>query len=61
MEALHANDAALAEQLLVYAGLVVPRRDLVLNVLAPLLRQVGDEWEHGVSASGKSICSRPSF
>ena len=47
MEALHAHDAALAEQLLVYAGLVVPRRELVLNVLAPLLRLVGDEWEHG--------------
>lgn len=47
MEALHAHDAVQAEQLLVYAGLVVPRRELALNVLAPLLRQVGDEWEHG--------------
>jgi DNA-binding transcriptional MerR regulator/methylmalonyl-CoA mutase cobalamin-binding subunit len=47
MDSLHEHDAAMAEHLLIYAGTIVPRRELVLDVLAPLLREVGEEWERG--------------
>ena len=47
LEAMHGNDARLAEQILASAALLLPTRVLVLNVLAPVLREVGARWEHG--------------
>jgi len=47
LAAVQANDAALAEQLLISATLLTPTRELVLAILAPLLREVGKYWEQG--------------
>lgn len=45
--ALGDHDPQLAEQILASAALLVPVRSLVLEVLAPVLRTVGDRWESG--------------
>ena len=47
MAALCDHDAGLVEQLLASAALLIPTRELVLNVLAPLLRDIGERWAHG--------------
>jgi DNA-binding transcriptional MerR regulator/methylmalonyl-CoA mutase cobalamin-binding subunit len=47
LAALRDHDAMLVEQILGTAAMLSTTRVLVLDVLAPLLRAVGDEWEHG--------------
>lgn len=45
--ALHSHDPQLAEQVLSSAALLVPARTLVLDILAPVLRSIGAQWENG--------------
>ncbi|HET7813809.1 MAG TPA: MerR family transcriptional regulator [Candidatus Baltobacteraceae bacterium] len=45
--ALENHEAQVAEQVLASAALLVPARSLVLDILAPVLRAVGERWESG--------------
>lgn len=45
--ALHANELASASSILRAAALLTPTRELVLEILAPALREVGRQWEDG--------------
>lgn len=47
ISALREHDPTLAEQILSSSALLVPTRSLILDILAPILRAVGDEWERG--------------
>jgi DNA-binding transcriptional MerR regulator/methylmalonyl-CoA mutase cobalamin-binding subunit len=47
IEAMHANDLGTASHVLRSAALLVPARELVLDVFAPALREVGRQWESG--------------
>lgn len=47
LDAMHAHDLATASQILRVAALLIPVRELVLEILAPALREVGRQWEHG--------------
>lgn len=50
LDAMFANDLAAASQILRSAALLMPTRELVLDVLAPALRETGRQWESGVLA-----------
>lgn len=45
--AIHANELAGASSILRAAALLTPTRELVLEILAPALREVGQQWENG--------------
>lgn len=45
--AIHANELASASSILRAAALLIPTRELVLEILAPALREVGRQWEDG--------------
>lgn len=47
LAAMHANDLATASQILRTAVLLKPAHELVLDVLAPALREVGRRWKNG--------------
>ncbi|HZP65335.1 MAG TPA: MerR family transcriptional regulator [Rudaea sp.] len=47
LDAMHAHDLATASQILRVAALLVPVRELVLEILAPALREVGRQWDSG--------------
>lgn len=50
VDAVHADDIAGASELLRAAALLMPPRELVLGILAPALREVGQRWENGTLA-----------
>jgi DNA-binding transcriptional MerR regulator/methylmalonyl-CoA mutase cobalamin-binding subunit len=50
IEAVRAGEAARASQILTAAASLVPPRELVLEILAPALRRIGDEWACGRAA-----------
>jgi DNA-binding transcriptional MerR regulator/methylmalonyl-CoA mutase cobalamin-binding subunit len=47
VDAVLAGDVARAAQILTAAASLVPARELVLEVLAPALRRIGEEWACG--------------
>lgn len=47
ISALQNHDPSLAEQILSSSALLVPTRSLILDIIAPILRAVGEEWERG--------------
>jgi MerR family transcriptional regulator, light-induced transcriptional regulator len=47
VDAVQAGEVARAEQILTAASSLVPVRALVLEILAPALRRIGDEWACG--------------
>jgi methanogenic corrinoid protein MtbC1 len=47
ISALRNHDPTLAEQILSSSALLVPKRSMVLEILAPVLRAVGEEWQRG--------------
>jgi len=51
LDAVRGFDAVRAQKLLDRASLLFSARTLVLDVLAPLLERIGDEWEEGALCS----------
>lgn len=51
--AVHANDLSTASHVLRAAAVLMPTRELVLDIIAPALREVGRQWEHGELAVWK--------
>lgn len=47
VDAVRAGDVARAKHILTAATSLVPARELVLEILAPALRRIGDEWACG--------------
>lgn len=47
LDAIGENELARASQILRNAALLIPARELVLEILAPTLREVGRQWENG--------------
>lgn len=47
LDAVHANALSDASKMLRTAAMLVPLRELVLDILAPALREVGRQWENG--------------
>lgn len=47
LNAVKADDPAAASQVLRTAALLTPARELVLEILAPALREIGRQWERG--------------
>lgn len=47
LDAIHGNALAAASQILRRAALLLPTDELVLEIFAPALREVGRQWENG--------------
>lgn len=47
IEAVKANDLSVASHILRGAATLMPARELVLEILAPALREAGRQWENG--------------
>lgn len=47
LDAIGSNDLARVSQIVRTAAMLVPQRELVLQILAPVLREVGRRWESG--------------